>query len=263
MSTETTAADLSQRTGSFRRVAATLTIGSFSVAALMGIIALLGGGDFGEGEGRVLLTTLIVGCASICALSYLATTGTRWARIGALGGVVLIVPVGTALLLVWSDWGGDSEGVLKTFGIGVVLAVTCAQVCLLLALAGAGRLGAVLWSTVAVAVLVACLVSAMIVDGLGGNDPWRLLGILAILDVLGTVVTIALARFSDRGDARHEGQRLRVTLDERRTAGLARLSADAGVSSDDLVAEAVDRLLASRTDGAAAGSASPDDMVRH
>jgi hypothetical protein len=35
-------------TSSFRRVAATLTIGSFSVAALMGILALLGGGSFGD-----------------------------------------------------------------------------------------------------------------------------------------------------------------------------------------------------------------------
>ena len=263
MSTATSHERTSAQASSFRRVAATLTIGSFSVAALMGIIALLGGGDFGEGEGRVLLTTLIVGCASICALSYLATTGTRWARVGALGGLVLVVPVTTALVLVWSDWGGDSEGVLKTFGIGVVLAVTCAQICLLLALAGDGRLGAVLWSTVAVAVLVGCLVSAMIVDGLGGNDPWRVLGVLAILDVLGTVVTIALSRFSERGAERDDGQRLRVSLDERRTAALARLAAAAGVSSEDLVTEAVDRLLAARADGAATGSATGDDMVRH
>lgn len=245
----------STQTSSFRRVAATLTIGSFSVAALMGIVALLGGGEFGEGEVRVLLTTLIVGCASICALSYLATTGTRWSRVGAAGGVVLVVPVVTALVLVWSDSGGDSEGVLKTFGIGVVLAVTCAQVCLLLALAGDGRLGLVLWSTVAVTVLVAVLVSAMIVDGLGGNDPWRLLGILAILDVLGTVVTVALARFSDRATPRTSDQRLRVTLDERRTAALGRLAAAAGVSPEDLVGRAVDRLLATSTEHAAAGSA--------
>ena len=55
-------------TSAFRRIAATLTIGSFSIAALMGIVALLGGGDFGEGEGKIVLTTLIVGSASICML---------------------------------------------------------------------------------------------------------------------------------------------------------------------------------------------------
>src|SRR4051794_31401694 len=115
MSTQTVHQHSRQQTSRFRRVAATLTIGSFSVAALMGIVALLGGGDFGEGEVRVLLTTLIVGCASICVLSYLATAGTRWARVGAAGGVVVIVPVVTALLLVWSHSAGDSETVVKTF----------------------------------------------------------------------------------------------------------------------------------------------------
>jgi len=51
-------------TSRFRRVVTTLTIGSFSVAALMGIVALLGGGDFGENEARVLLTTLTVSLAA-------------------------------------------------------------------------------------------------------------------------------------------------------------------------------------------------------
>src|SRR3954454_13769019 len=123
-------------TTTFRRVAATLTIGSFSVAALMGIAALLGGGDFGEGEAKILLTTLIVGSASINLLCYLATAGTRFAGAGALGAAVVVVPVATSLHLVWQDWNDVPEGELKVFGIGVVAAVTLAQVCLLLALAG-------------------------------------------------------------------------------------------------------------------------------
>ena len=142
----------------------------------------------------------------------------------------------------WSDWVGDPGGLLKAFGVGVVAAVTCAQVCLLLALAGDGRLGAVLWPTVAVSVLVAILLSAMILEGLDDNGWWRVLGILAILDVLGTLVTIALAKFGERGAPR-DGQRLRVTLDERQTQGLARLAGDSGLSPEQLVAEAVDRLL--------------------
>ena len=48
-------------TSNLRRIAATSTIGSFSVAALMGILALLAGGSFGEGQGRVLLTGRAVG----------------------------------------------------------------------------------------------------------------------------------------------------------------------------------------------------------
>lgn len=42
---------------SLRRTMIALTIGSFSIAALLGVLSLLGGGDFGEPELRVLATT--------------------------------------------------------------------------------------------------------------------------------------------------------------------------------------------------------------
>ena len=236
-------------TSSFRRVAATLTIGSFSVAALMGILALLGGGSFGDNEARVLLTTLIVGSASICVLCYLATAGTRWAPVGATGGVVVLLPTITALLLVWSDWNdGPSDGLLKSFGVGVVLAVTLAQISLLLALAGEGRLGAVLWPTIGVAVVVAALVAGMILGGVGADDVWRLLGVLAILDVLGTLVTIALAKFGDRGTGRVERGRpgeevVQVRLTAEQAAAVGALARRSGESREQVIAAALDEFL--------------------
>jgi hypothetical protein len=233
-------------TSTFRRVAATLTIGSFSVAALMGILALLGGGSFGDDQVRVLLTTLIVGCASICTLCYLATSGSRWAPLGMAGAIAVILPTVTSLMLVWADWdlfGDDMEGVWKAFGIGVVLALTLAQLCLLLALAGDGRLGAVLWPTVAIAAVLAVLIAGMILEEVDADDVWRLLGVLAILDVLGTLVTIALAKFGGRGGSRAHDPRLRVTLSIDQTAALGRLSADAGRPPEELVGHAVDRML--------------------
>lgn len=235
-------------TTAFRRVAATLTIGSFSVAALMGIVALLGGGDFGEGEAQVLVTTLIVGCASICMLCYLATAGTGWALIGVGGGLVLTLPVVTSLILVWGEWDGDSEGVWKLFGIGVVGAATLAQICMLLALAGTQqRLSVVLWSTVGLAVVLAILVSGTILGEVGAAGIWRLLGVVAILDVLGTLVTIALAKFGGRGDSSARpapyDNRLQVVLSDSQAAALEHLSRTTGRSSEDLVADAVDRYL--------------------
>jgi F0F1-type ATP synthase assembly protein I len=232
-------------TTSFRRIAATLTIGSFSVAALMGIIALLGGGDFGENEARVLLTTLIVGCTSICSLCYLATAGTRWGAVGALGGVVVVLPAVTALVLVWSDWGVDSDGLSEAFGIGVVLALTLAQVSLLLALAGDGRLGAVLWPTIAIATLLAVLISGMILGELDVDDLWRLMGVLGILDVLGTLVTIALAKFGGRQDRRMPASagRTSVTLTVDQSRALDDLARRVGRSRDELIADAVARYL--------------------
>lgn len=237
-------------TTAFRRVAATLTIGSFSIAALMGIAALLGGGEFGESEGRVLLTTLIVGCASICVLCYLATAGTRWAPVGGLGGVVLLLPTVTALILVWSDWESHGDGLWKSYGVGVVGAVTLAQICLLLALAAARRaLAVVLWSTVALASLLALLVTGLILGEIEGDSTWRLFGVVAILDVLGTLVTIALAKFTDVGDqgSARPAERVldtttvRLALDQAETLGL--LAIRTGRSTDALVADAVAQYL--------------------
>ncbi|MET3962912.1 F0F1-type ATP synthase assembly protein I [Marmoricola sp. OAE513] len=236
-------------TTTFRRVAATLTIGSFSIAALMGILALLGAGGFGEREGKVLLTTLVVGAASVCVLCYLATAGTRWAPVGVVGGVVALLPTITALVLVWSDWSADKFGELvQPFGVGVDLSLTLAQICLLLALAGARKnLALVLWGTIAMAALNAVLVSGLIVEAIDG-DVWQLLGIVAILDVLGTLVVIALAKFSGGGGAEVVGadDPLRPTLTAAQSAAIRERAAATGRSADEVVAEAVDGYLAVR-----------------
>lgn len=238
-------------TTNIRRVAATLTIGSFSVAALMGILALLGGGEFGDGEARVLLTTLIVGCASICVLCYLAVAGTPWAPVGVVGALVLIVPVVTSLVLVWADWdflGDDMDGTWKAFGVGVVAAATLAQICLLLALA-AGRAARafVLWSTVGLAVLLAILVSSVILGKAEADDLWRFIGVIAILDVLGTLATIALAKFGggEDADAAVTSRRapVGVALSDAHAATIEDLSRSTGRPPADLVAEAVERYL--------------------
>ncbi|RNL78561.1 ribbon-helix-helix domain-containing protein [Nocardioides marmorisolisilvae] len=233
-------------TSTFRRVAATLTIGSFSIAALMGIAALLGAGDFGETQGKILLTTLIVGCASICTLCDLATSGTRWGPVGLIGAIATAVPTATALHLVWQDWNHVPDQELKVFGVGVVAAVTLSQICLLLALAGAREsLRLVLWGTVVLAVVVAVIVSGMITGAIDGNDIWREFGVAAILDVLGTLVTIALAKFGHHAETPRPG-RVQLTLGEDQAARVSELAQRTGRSVDAVVAEAVDHYLGSQ-----------------
>jgi hypothetical protein len=238
-------------TTTFRRVAATLTIGSFSIAALMGIAALLGSG-FGEGQAKILLTTLIVGSASINLLCYLSTTGTRFAQAGGLGAAVLVVPVATSLHLVWQDWDHVPDGEPKLFGIGVVAAVTLAQICLLLALAGErDHLRVPLWGTILLAVVVAVIVASLILGEVEADGIWRVLGVTAILDVLGTLVTIALSKFGgrDEPDTPVRPGRLRVTLGEDQAAELEQIARRTGRSTDHLVAEAVDGYLRQITAG--------------
>jgi len=232
-------------TSTFRRVAVALTIGSFSIAALMGIVALLSGGDFGEGQVKVLLTTLIVGSASICILCYLATAGTQWAAAGILGVVALTVPLVTSLVLVWHDWEDyfPEEGWLKGFGVGTAFAATMAQICLLLALAWTRPgLRFVMSVTIALALMLAVIVSGVILNENDADGVWRLIGTIAILDVLGTLITIALAKFGRGDDTRpvDDAAQLPPALE----ALLAERAAQLGRSRASLLAEAVERFLA-------------------
>jgi hypothetical protein len=185
----------------FRRIALFVTIGSFSVAAFMGVVALLGGGDFGEGEARVLLTTLLVGVTSIAVLCYLATAGTAYALVGAVGAVCAIPTLLTGLVLVWSDdW---SEGTGQAFGVGSTVSASLAQVSLLLVLASSAApyVRRLLSVTLVAVAWVAVHVSVLIIDFTASDGSLRLLGVVAILDVLGTVAVAALGKFGRGGAA--------------------------------------------------------------
>ena len=179
-----------------RRLTLFLTIGSFSIAALLGVLALLSGGEFGEGEAQVLVTTVCVGVASVLALCYLATADRRFQLVGVLGGVTTAPTLLVALLLTWTDV-SDGEGIWQAFGIGSVASLTLAQAALLLVVAdrAAPYVRTLLAGTLAAAAWVALHVSALIFEVDAGDGSLRLLGVIAILDVLGTVAVPALARF--------------------------------------------------------------------
>lgn len=224
-----------------RRVVVNAVIGSFSLAALIGIVALLGGGDFGQTEGRILLTTLIVGVQSVAALCYLSLTGHRLAWIGLAGGAISLIASGLALVV---TWGEDGEPVLRAFGISLTIAASLAQASLLLALAGRERIGPLLAATL---VLVAAVGGLVLMPILGlGDDPGggyaRLLGVLAILDVLGTVIVIATKVFRrPQGQPNADSEpRLLTTALEVRVRDAAR---DRGTSPAQLISDALDNYL--------------------
>lgn len=181
-----------------RTLVVRLVVASFSITALLGIVALLGGGDLGGVPGQVLLTTLVVGVESVAVLCYLAVAGTRRAGVGVLGGVASLVPFVIALVLVWGWW-GDGGIPLRAFFVGLTLAASLAQACLLLGLAAdpRGRVRTLLPITLALVALVALMIVGPILsESSPGGSYWRLFGVAAILDVLGTVLVIVLQRFS-------------------------------------------------------------------
>ncbi|MFN8195923.1 MAG: CopG family transcriptional regulator [Nocardioidaceae bacterium] len=224
-----------------RRLVSGLVIVSFSIAALLGIVALLGGGDFGENEVRVLLTTVIVGVESVAALCYLSLAGHRFAAVGVVGGLASVVATALALWLTWGDMA--SSDAWKSFWIFATIAGSLAQASLLLALVGRDRVSPALGGTLLAIAVVAVMVVIPIAQESGFDDGyWRTLGVVAILDVLGTVVLAATGVFRRAP----QGPAVVPVLSPEVEARLVQLAAARGTSPSQLVGEALDVLLAAR-----------------
>jgi hypothetical protein len=224
-----------------RTLVVRVTILSFSVAALLGILALLSGGAFGSNEARVLLTTLLVGVVSVHVLCYLATADGPYRPVGAAGGVTVLVPLVSGLVMIWSGWEDElSSAVERTFGVGAVGAVSLAQACLLLVLAP-GRGPLVRWllaGTLALAAVLGGLVSALVLGFQPQASAYpRLVGVIAILDVLGTVVVAALAQFGGRAGGNDAG---RLVLPPDLAALVSARAATRGQSPEDYLREVLE-----------------------
>lgn len=226
-----------------RSVVVKLVIGSFSLAALMGIIALLAGGSFGETEGRILLTTVIVGATSIAVLCYLAAADRPFRVVGLIGGLSALVPLALSLWLTWGGDDGASDNLWRILGIGITVSASIAQACLLLALAydSPSLVRRLLFSTLGLIAVVAVLIIIPIIDGSDLNDTyWRLFGVVAILDVLGTITVSALQKFLPGDKAKTDREPLLSTALDSRIADAAQAR---GVSKTQLISEALDSLL--------------------
>jgi len=236
MNTQTAKSDV-------RRVVLAVTISSFTIAALMGIGALLGAGDFGETGVRVLLTTVVVGCASVVTLCCLVVVGGRFQWVGAAGFLLVLSTTALGLLLVWDTSEELVDNLYQTFGIAVTLSLTLAQICLLLGLAGSRRaLASLMWATVGLTLVVAGMVSALIVEYDASDGFLRTLGIVGILDVLGTLTTIAIGVFG------RDDRSVSISLAPAVAARLEAESVRTGRSVRELVNEAVNRSFGAPVD---------------
>lgn len=229
---------------SVRRVVVRLTISSFALAALIGIAALLVPGRLGSVQGRILLTTLVVGVTSVLTLCYLAVSGTRYQPVAVLGGVAALVAAVTVLDLVWAHWQHDpGVALVRTFGVSGILALTLAQFTLLLALAlRGGEVTRVTGATLVLGSALAVMMCATVLGWQPGDVAVRVVGVVAILDVLGTVVTTALGLF---GSGRRRGAgTLTVVVPEPLTTQLRARAAETGADPAALVLDAVAGLVA-------------------
>ncbi|SFR84935.1 hypothetical protein SAMN05428970_3085 [Agromyces sp. CF514] len=187
----------------YRRTAIVVLVASLSITAVVGIVTLLSG-DFGEVQGRVLGTTLLIAGASILALCHLTVLARPVRVVGFVGLAASAVVLVIGLVLIWTPWydngGGWPAELWRWFGITSIVAVSLAHANLLLQLSGRRRraVRVSLWITLAaIAVVAVMLVIPLLTDwnvpGDEGETYWRWFGVIAIVDALGTIVLPVVA----------------------------------------------------------------------
>jgi hypothetical protein len=112
-----------------KRIALWFLIISVALSALFGIVVILRG-SFGDFEARVLLTTITISAASICALAAGAFWEGRNAR--TLPGIAVALAIFAALLIIIGIWGRIRGEEYWKFSATIgVLAIATAQACLI------------------------------------------------------------------------------------------------------------------------------------
>lgn len=110
-------------------------LGALTAVAAVAIVLLAIGGEVGDVEGYVLLTTLIVGLQALVSVCYLLAAQQGFGPLAALGGLASLSASLIGLSFVWlSDlWdNGRGDSVVQLFFCLLTIAFTVAQLCLLL-----------------------------------------------------------------------------------------------------------------------------------
>jgi len=177
---------------------------SLSITALIAIGILLFG-KFGTIENKILITTLAVGFASLaglCCSSIINVCGLRSFSI--FGILSACVSFSIANLMIWTQIRDPME---QVFGTASVVMIVCSHTSLLLLIKINSRtIRDVLYATI----VCIAIVAIMYIIVLWSNKPpgeyfFRLMGVIAILDVLGTILTPMLNKIQHIKD--HESKK--------------------------------------------------------
>lgn len=171
-------------------------IASIVACGLCGIYVLIVG-NFGQFEGKVLASTASVGGASILALAAaIPWEKRRWPPIGLLGMISVAVGLVMMLLLIWTKF-WRLETFIHFFGTSCVFAVALPHIGLL-SLARLRR--SYEWvrygTVIAIVGLAAFVLSVIWFANVPEETMARVIGVLAIIDVCGTIATPVLHRVS-------------------------------------------------------------------
>jgi hypothetical protein len=176
----------------FKRLSLWSLIGFLSLSALIAIGTLLSG-NFGETQIKVILTTLTISGASICAMACSAFIERRGGSgVGVIGIVCAVIAAGLAIGGIWGEAGND--GYWKTTITTIIISAALAHSLLLFipVLPLPYR-----WSQGVLAFAVAVLASLIIVAMWGEISDagyYRLMGVAAVFVVLLTLIVPICSR---------------------------------------------------------------------
>ncbi|MAF37056.1 hypothetical protein CL622_08135 [archaeon] len=173
---------------------------SLSIGAILGIVIFLIG-NFGEIQLNILLTTLTIGGFSLTGLC--CATLLEKKRFSAFAIMGMIFSAWGFLFitsLIWNIFNFSSlDTIGKLFFISIILAFSSAHASLLLLIKSEKSIVNVF--LIATLIFIFLVSLELIILVLSGFDVdllwWRVLGIFAILDVLGTIVTPILLKVTD------------------------------------------------------------------
>jgi hypothetical protein len=172
----------------FKKVFLITMIVSLSIAALIGIIIFLAG-SFGELEAKILFTTLAIGGFSLTALcSSVLYDRHQHVVFSIVGMIVAVIGFLVVTFIIWTE----GFGLWKTGITLIILSGSIAQSSLLLLIDSRKTIVNVSLSvTLLFIAITATMFIVLVVSDLeiALGIYYRLLGVFAILDVLGTIVT--------------------------------------------------------------------------
>lgn len=173
----------------FKKIFLVTMIISLSVSALIGIFVFLFG-DFKETEFRMLTTTLAIGGYSLTGLCCSALYEKRkFTSLALFGMIISVIGFFYTVLVIWKAIGIEDSW--KALIIFVILAFSTAHSSLLLLIKPKKALVyGVLSATVIFILIVALMLIKPVLNEFPGPGEfyYRVLGVFAILDVLGTIL---------------------------------------------------------------------------
>ncbi|MCX2718640.1 hypothetical protein [Lentiprolixibacter aurantiacus] len=168
------------------------------ISAVIGIVIFLVG-DFGETEIKLLFTTLAIGGFSLTGLSSSTIHNRAGFRSFALIGMLIsVLAFLTTIITIWDII--DPDYMWQTVLIFIILSVSIAHISLLFQISPkTNKVKYALIGTIVFISIVALMLIKSTINKFEENEFYfRLLGVFAILDVLGTIATPILNRITEK-----------------------------------------------------------------